>query len=112
MTDSEHSDTNVQAPWRERHNHTLNSDTVLRDAYRLLCVVMADRAIAEFAATDNLVSLRVHFADDELVHTVIQLAVMNRTQLDHMNAPRSDPGEPSFKSIERKCGELTENVAG
>ena len=102
MTDSEDND--------GHHNYTLNSDIVLRDAYRLLCVVMADRAIAEFARTDNLVSLRQQFVEDELVHTVIQLAVMNRTRLDDMNKLRSDPCERKFDPIERKCGELTKNV--
>ena len=111
MTDSEDSDTNVQAPWRERHNYELNSNTVLRDAYRLLCVVIADCRIAEFAdnGTDNLVSLRAPFFEVELVHTLIQLAVMNRTQLNHKEEPRSDCTDLSFKPIERKCGELTEN---
>ena len=112
MTDSEDSDTNVQAPWREGHNYELNSDTVLRDAYRILCVVMADRAIMEFVATDNLVNLvnlRYSFAQDELLHTVIQLAVMNRIQLDNMNKLRSDPDERSFDPIEINCGELIEN---
>ena len=109
MTVNENSDTNVQAPRRERHNYELNPDTVLRDAYKLLCVVMADRAITGFDGTDNLVSLRNHFAEDELLHTVIQLAIMNRKQLDNMKELRSDPSELSFGSVERKCGELTEN---
>ena len=109
MTDSEDSDTNAPALWSGRRNYTLNSGTVLRDAYRLLCVVMADRAIAEFATKDNLVSLRSLFVEDELVHTVIQLAIMNRTQLDHMEELRCDDSELSFETIETKCGELTEN---
>lgn len=109
MTDS---NTDIQAPWRGRHNYTLNSGTVLRDAYRLLCVIMADRAIAETAVDDfdSLVSLREQFVEDELVHTVIQLAVMNRTQMDHMSGPRSDPSELSFRPVERTCGMLTEDA--
>lgn len=102
----------VQAPWRGRHNYTLNSGTVLRDAYRLLCVIMADRAIAEIIVdeADSLISLREQFVEDEILHTVIQLAVMNRTQIDHMNGPRSDPSELSFRPVERDCGVLTEDV--
>ena len=109
MTERE---SNIQPSWQGRHNYTLNPGTVLRDAYRLLCVIMADRAIAENVVddTDSLVSLREQFVEDELVHTVIQLAVMNRTQMDHMNGPRSDPSELSFRLVDRDCGLLTENA--
>lgn len=50
----------VQAPWKGRHNYVLNSQTVLRDVYRLLCIVMADGAIAGLAENDQdpLVRLR------------------------------------------------------
>ena len=110
MTDSEDSDTNVQAPRHEHHDYEFDHETVLRDAYRLLCLVMADRAIADFTDKDNLLLLHNRFANYELLHTVIQLAVMNRIQLDNMEPLRSDPSELSFESIERKCGDLIEDV--
>jgi hypothetical protein len=35
---------------------------------------------------------------------------MNRTQMDHMNGPRSDPSELSFRPVERDCGVLIEDI--
>ena len=110
MTDSEDSDTNIQAPSQEQHDYELDHETVLRDAYRLLCLVMADRAIADINDKENLSSLHVRFANYELLHTVIQLAVMNRIQLDNMCPLRSDPSELSYDSIERECGKLIEDI--
>ena len=74
---------------------------------------MADRAIAETTVsdTDSLVSFREQFIEDELVHAVIQWAVLSRAQIDDMNKPRFDPSELSFKPIQqRNCGMLTEVV--
>ena len=110
--EDDEADVEVQAPWRGRHNFSLNSSSVLRDAYRLLCVVAADRSIATMATSmrDPLAQLRARFVEDELVHTLISLAVMNRTQDDHMSGPRNDPAELSFRHVSQTCGVLIDNL--
>lgn len=103
----------VQPPWRGRHSFELNSSTVLRDAYRLLSLVLADEAIAIMCEDerDDLAQLRDQFIEDELIHLLISTAVMNRTQDDHMGGPRNDASELSFRPVDQICGVLQENVA-
>ncbi len=104
----------VQKAWIGRHNYVLNSDTVLRDLYRLLNVIMADAAIAHLAVDDGdvLVSLRDQFVEDELIHLLIGTAVMNRSHDDHMDGPRKDEAELAFVPVALTCGRLTDDVGG
>jgi hypothetical protein len=104
----------TQAPWPGRHNYIINSDTVLRDVYRLLNVVLADEAIARLATQqgDELVSLRDQFVEDELIHLLISTAVMNRSHDDHMAGPRADRSELSFSPVDQVCGRLTNDLGG
>lgn len=97
-----------QPEWIGRRNFDLNSEAILRDAYRLLTTVLSDSVIAEEAADadDPLSHLRGQFVEDELVHTVVGLAVVNRLHAEHMHGPRSDPSEPSFPPMEHECGTL------
>jgi hypothetical protein len=102
----------TQAPWVGRHNYVLNSATVLRDAYRLLCLIMADDGIARLSESENdlLGAVRDQFVEDELVHLLISTAVMNRAQDDHMSAPRNDEGELGFAPLHHECGSLVEDI--
>ncbi|MEX4008260.1 hypothetical protein [Neoaquamicrobium sediminum] len=102
----------VQLPWRGRHNYVLNSQTVLRDVYRLLCAVLADGELAQVARDEHdvLVHLRDQFIEDELVHLLIATAVMNRSHDDHMMGPRQDKAELSFKPVTHACGTLLPDV--
>ncbi|MBB3394248.1 hypothetical protein [Rhizobium sp. BK060] len=104
----------TQKAWSGRHNYSLNSDTVLRDVYRLLNVVMADEAIARLATArgDVLVDLRDQFVEDELVHLLISTAIMNRSHDDHMDGPRNDAAELSFAPVALACGRLVTDVGG
>ncbi|NSY51417.1 hypothetical protein [Agrobacterium tumefaciens] len=104
----------TQRPWGGRRNYTINSDTVLQDAYRLLNVVLADEAIARLATEDGdvLISLRDQFVENELIHLLIGTAVMNRSQDDHMAGPRNDADEMSFSPVTQSCGRLTNDVGG
>ncbi len=104
---------NVQAPWVGRHNYNLNSETVLRDVYRLLCVIIADDGIARLSESehDPLAHVRDQFVEDELIHLLIATAVMNRSQDDHMGGPRKDDAELSFKPLAHICGRLIEDVS-
>lgn len=104
----------TQKEWIGRHNYSLNSDTVLRDVYRLLNVVMADEAIARLAIApgDVLVDLRDQFVEDELVHLLISTAIMNRSHDDHMDGPRNDAAELSFAPVALGCGRLVTDIGG
>jgi len=104
----------TQKEWTGRHNYSLNSDTVLRDAYRLLNVVMADEAISRLATAtgDVLVDLRDQFVEDELIHLLISTAIMNRSHDDHMDGPRKDTAELSFALVALACGRLVTDVGG
>lgn len=100
--------------WIGRHNYIINSETVLRDLYRLLNVVLADEALARVATEDQdlLIQLRDQFVEDELVHLLISTAVMNRSHDDHMAGPRKDEHELSFRDVDRTCGRLTVTMGG
>ncbi|MBY5814463.1 hypothetical protein HFN60_02150 [Rhizobium leguminosarum] len=104
----------TQNSWLGRHNYVLNADTVLRDLYRLLNVVMADGPNALLATdeSDVLVALRDQFVEDELVHLLIGTAVMNRSHDDHMTGPRDDESEMSFTHVDIACGRLINDVGG
>jgi hypothetical protein len=97
-----------QSEWIGRRNFDLNSDVILRDAYRLLTTVLADRAIAEEAIDedDPLAHLREQFVQDELIHTLISLSVVNRLHDEHMRGPRGDQNELSFPPLQHICGRL------
>lgn len=99
----------VQRAWIGRHNYVINADNVLRDVYRLLSLVMGDRAIALLPEDDHhlLVGLRDQFVEHELVHLLIGTAVMNRSHDDHMSGPRRDEDELSFAPVTLICGTLT-----
>lgn len=99
----------VQAAWIGRHNYVINAETVLKDVYRLLSLVVGDRALALLPEDNHglLVGLRDQFVEDELVHLLIGTAVMNRSHDDHMSGPRRDADELSFAPVTLVCGTLT-----
>ncbi len=99
----------VQRSWIGRHNYVINADTVMKDVYRLLSLVMGDRPVALLSEDDHdlLVGLRDQFVEDELVHLLIGTAVMNRSHDDHMSGPRNDEDEFSFTPVDLVCGTLT-----
>ena len=103
----------LQSPWAGRRNYSLNSEIVLRDAYRLLCVIMADEEIARLSDSeqDFLSQVRDQFVEDELIHLLIGTAVMNRAQDDHMGGPRKDKTELSFEQLTHCCGRLIDDVS-
>lgn len=99
--------------WDGRHNYQLNSDTVRRDLYRLLCLILADRSIvreAQALERDPLMMLRDQFVEDELVHLIIGTAVANRIHLEHMQGLRRDAGELAFRPVDANCGLLQPDV--
>ncbi|WP_417274034.1 hypothetical protein [Celeribacter halophilus] len=72
----------------------LNQDIVFRDTYRLLCIFMAEQAIFDITPEDQqvwggsqsseepLFRLRHQFIEDEINHTLINLAICNRTHME------------------------------
>lgn len=107
---AERGNVTVQRAWIGRHNYVINAETVMRDAYRLLSLVLGDRALALLPPQDEhdlLVGLRDQFVEDELVHLLIGTAVMNRSHDDHMSGPRGDEDELSFAPVTLVCGTLT-----
>ncbi|SOH95632.1 hypothetical protein SAMN06273572_1141 [Monaibacterium marinum] len=93
----------------------LNSEIVFRDTYRLLCLFMADKAIFGMTPQDQqvwggsqcskepLFRLRHQFIEDEINHTLINLAICNRT---HMELRKDQHGRKYPDSV---CGKLIEN---
>ncbi|WP_374307390.1 hypothetical protein [Dongia sp.] len=95
-----------------RHNYELNSATVLRDAYRLIGLALADSCIARECQNldDPLFRLREQFLEDELIHLLIGTAVANRLHDDHMWDLRNDPDELGFLPVVRDCGSLQPDI--
>jgi hypothetical protein len=96
-----------------QHNYELNAATVLHDLYRLLCTVASERRLLRVIKRrdDPLLSLRGRFAEDEIVHLLVQTAVMNRLQLDHLVELRKGDS-PALPPIEDYvCGSINEDVA-
>lgn len=83
-------------------NFTLNRETVLRDAYRLVTLCMADRVFADHVKREQLMDLRDEFIEDELVHLLISTAIANRM---HDTAIRTRNGNTGtvLKSLSN-CG--------
>lgn len=97
--------------WPGRHNYQLNSEIVLRDLYRLVSIVVGDPGLASLGmAHDPLWQLRERFIEDELVHTLVSIAIANRIHLEHMQGPRDDEDELSFRPISQQCGSLQPNI--
>lgn len=99
--------------WEGRHNYHLNSATVLQDVYRLLSIVIGDRAVMEISSgpDDRILMLRNRFIEDEFVHLLVAIAVANRIQLEHMAGPRNDPNELSYSPLVHECGQLQEDIS-
>lgn len=94
----------------------LNAEIVLKDAYRLLCVFMADKAIFDMTAKaqqvwggsqrsdEPLFNLHQKFIEDEINHSLINLAICNRTHMEQMLNEHKFPFPPNV------CGTLTKDV--
>lgn len=94
----------------------LNKEIVFRDAYRLLCVFMADKAIFDITpeaqqvwggskrSEEPLFRLRHQYIEDEVNHTLINLAICNRTHMDRMLK------EHEIAYPNAVCGKWTKNV--
>jgi hypothetical protein len=94
----------------------LNREIVFKDAYRLFCLFMADKAIFDMTPEDQqvwggsqrseepLFRLRHQYIEDEVNHTLINLAICNRT---HMERMRERP-EIDFSSA--VCGKWIKDV--
>lgn len=94
----------------------LNSEIVLRDTYKLLCVFMADKAIFDITpepqrvwggsqrSSEPLFRLRHQYIEDEVNHTLINLAICNRNHMDlRLENHKIEPSD-------RVCGKLFTNV--
>lgn len=94
----------------------LNNEIVFRDTYRLLCLFMADKEIFELTppcqqvwggskrSEEPLFRLRHQFVEDEINHTLINLAICNRT---HMELKKEQHGREHPTSV---CGKLIKNT--
>ena len=72
-----------------------NGEIILRDAYRLLCLIVAGKVIYDMTPEDQQVwggsrpseevLFRLHhtFTDEEINHALINLAIFNRTHMDN-----------------------------
>src|SRR5262245_34090722 len=94
------------------HNYELNAGTVLRDLYRLLCILASERHLLRVIKRkgDPLLSLRARFVEDEIVHLLVQTAVMNRLQLEHLAQSRDGSKEPHTPIDQQACGDLQDDV--
>ena len=94
-----------------QHNYQLNAAAALRDLYRLLCAVASERRLLRVIKRrgDPLLSLRERFVNDEIVQLLVQTAVMNRIQLDHLIELRKGDNPP-LPPIDYICGDLREDI--
>jgi hypothetical protein len=94
-----------------RHNYQLNAAAALRDLYRLLCAVASEQRLLRVIKRrdDPLLSLREKFVDDEIVQLLVQTAVMNRIQLDHLAELRKGDN-PALPPIDYGCGDIKEDM--
>jgi hypothetical protein len=94
-----------------RYNYQLNAAAARRDLYRLLCVVASERRLLRVIKRrgDPLLSLREKFAHDEIVQLLVETAVMNRIQLDHLGELRKGDN-PALPPIDYACGDLKEDM--
>ena len=101
----------AQLGWPGQRNFVLNSATVLRDVYRLLTMVLADRELSVLARErgEPLARLRDQFVDDEFIHLLIATAVTNRARDDHMRGLRQDQNA-GFQQLVHVCGRLKADV--
>lgn len=92
----------------ERRNYELNAGLVLKDIYRLLALVLSERSFGEVLQSmdDPLLKIRHAFIEDELIHLLINIAIMNRLRLEHMGGLRGDASELSFEPVEGACGKI------
>lgn len=87
------------------NNYQLNSGLVLRDAYRLLSLMLSDPALLAMVVNhdDELQTLRDWFIEDEFVHGLVSIAISNRIQLDHLQGH----GGPADET----CGTFQPDIA-
>lgn len=102
----------------------LNSEIVFRDTYKLLCLFLADRAIFEMTpenqqvyggsrrSEEPLYRLRHQLVDDEINHTLINLAICNRTHMELMKEryKRENPATVCGKLVEDTQEETTKDL--
>ena len=93
-----------------------NGEIILRDAYRLLCLIVADKAIYDMTPEDQQVwgrsrpseevLFRLHhtFTDEEISHALINLAIFNRTHMDN------EKQRHNIDYPDAVCGQLRKNV--
>lgn len=93
-------------------SYRLNSATVLRDLHRLIAAFFSLSSIDTIVEdeADPLHTLRTQFTEVEIVHQLINTAIMNRLQMEHMHRLREDPDELSFQLLEAVCGELCPDI--
>jgi len=94
----------------------LNSEIVLRDAYRLLCVFLAEQPLYDLTSEsekvwggaktskEQLFLMRCEFGNDEVTHGLINLAICNRTNMEW----KKKQHERDWP--EKDCGLLTKNL--
>ena len=100
------------AMWQGQRNFQLNAQTVLRDLYRLLTMVLADGNLTDNfnGADDPLQRLRDQYLEDEFVHLLVGTAITNRIQEEHMREFREDIGDLAFAPLVHECGTLQANA--
>jgi beta-galactosidase/beta-glucuronidase len=82
--------------------YRLNSEKIRRALYRLAAAVMSFDRLGRSGAP--LEELREGFADDELAHLLVETALANRLQLEHMLQLREDASELRFQPFTETCG--------
>jgi hypothetical protein len=91
-------------------NYNLNPETVLRDTYRFLTLVMADREIAYgFSHDDPAVLIRRRYMRDEFLHLLISTAVMNRLHDEHRRSIATQEDQAPLPEL-GACGKLQPDV--
>src|SRR5271165_1067056 len=82
--------------------YRLNTDKVRRALCRLAATVVSFDRLGR--SGEPLRRLRDEIANDEIAHLLVETALANRLQLEHMQQLRDDPTELSFPPFDETCG--------
>jgi hypothetical protein len=82
--------------------YRLNAEKIRRSLYRLAAAVVSFDRLGKGGVA--MKQLRESLADDEIAHLLVETALGNRLQLEHMKQLREDPSELSFSPFNENCG--------
>jgi hypothetical protein len=82
--------------------YRLSAEKIRRSLYRLAAIALSFDRLGKSGAP--LQELRDIVAEQEIAHLLVETALANRLQLEHMQELREDQSELSFRPFNEMCG--------